>query len=81
MVAGLVARNLSERMQGMAITHKLEAEPALSILTGELADQAALAGVLDMLYDLQYTLLSAEQIPPGEADTTTGLGVELDRTP
>lgn len=63
-----MARNLSERMQGMVIEQNEAAGTALSTLTGKLEDQAALASVLSTLYDLHFTLLSVEQIPPGDVN-------------
>ncbi len=46
---------------GMSITSEEDAEGrTISTLTGRLADQAVLAGVLNSLYDLGYALLSVE---------------------
>lgn len=62
MVDGLVARGLSERLQGMKVTQINESGVTRSVLHGELEDQAALAGVLSTLYDLHFALLAVEKI-------------------
>ncbi len=45
----------------MTVTeHESEAEPPMSTLLGELVDQAALAGVLNTLYELHLPVISVE---------------------
>jgi hypothetical protein len=59
-VAGEVHENWSDRLAGLSIVKAVTAgeEPmVVSILTGLLADQAALSGVLDTLYQNRYPLL------------------------
>ena len=65
-VDGLVARDLSDRLQGMAISQSVETGATRSILIGELLDQAALAGVLDSLYELHFTLIAVERLAADE---------------
>jgi len=49
----------------MSIVTDYEANNApVTFLTGRLADQAALTGVLNALYDLGFALLSVEVLSP-----------------
>jgi len=54
----------SNWFEGMLISH----EGTLTILTGELEDQAALHGILNRIRDLNLTLISVEQIAPDPED-------------
>jgi hypothetical protein len=59
MVQGRVDPNWSDLMSGMAICLTIsETNPPVSTLQGELSDQAALAGVLNSLYELHLPVLS-----------------------
>ena len=50
----------------MTITERTpEAEPSVTTLLGELSDQAALAGVLNTLYELHLPVLSLERLSAG----------------
>jgi hypothetical protein len=50
---------MSELLGGMNISQaKVEAGPPVTTLEGELRDQAALAGVLNSLYELHLSVLS-----------------------
>jgi hypothetical protein len=52
-----------DRLGGMAISADTSAvQPPVTILTGHLADQAALSGVVNTLYDLHLPLLSVENL-------------------
>jgi hypothetical protein len=55
--------SLSEKLGGMSITTSSggNQEPVTSLF-GRMVDQAALAGVLNTLYDMHITLLSVEYI-------------------
>jgi hypothetical protein len=47
----------------MAITEcPAEAEPPVTSLLGELADQAALAGVLNTLFELHLSVIAVERV-------------------
>ena len=49
---------MSDLLGGMTISpHIVEAGPPVTTLEGELSDQAALAGVLNALYELHLTVL------------------------
>jgi len=50
------------------VVHEIEGRNAATELTGPLADQAALNGVIDQLYTLGATLVAVERL---EADTGT----------
>ena len=62
-VQGLLDSSWSDRLGGMAI-NRIEDERKLPVtmLVGYLADQTALAGVLNALYDLRMPLLSVENL-------------------
>ena len=58
-VEGLVDESWSERLAGMNIqTVKRINLPLVTILSGQLRDQAELLGVLNALYNLRLTLIS-----------------------
>ena len=60
-VQGHLDDDWSDRLGGMVMTRAYtEKKHPLTILVGHLADQAALSGVLNTLYDLRMPLLSAE---------------------
>ena len=60
-VVGFLDKTWSDRFGGLQITATDQLEkPAITTLTGELIDQAALFGVLKALYDLRLPLLSVE---------------------
>jgi hypothetical protein len=58
-VQGMIDPDWSDRLSGMTIgLVREEARPSVTILKGELSDQAALAGVLNTLYELHLPILS-----------------------
>jgi hypothetical protein len=62
-VQGALAADWSPRLEGMAIVMTAREDGMLTtVLTGELADQAALAGVLDRLYSLRLPVLSVSRL-------------------
>lgn len=56
-VEGLLDAHWSERLNGMHITHKSQ----MTILRGAVIDQAALMGILNTLYNLQYPLIYVQR--------------------
>jgi hypothetical protein len=53
----------SERLAGLRITSSIIGdEKPVTVLVGQVRDQAELAGVLNTLYELHLTLLSAEYL-------------------
>ncbi len=66
-VKGVLNERWSDFVQGMNIRNlRQPADDSVTILTGELVDQAALLGVLMALYNMAYPLLSVELIDPTE---------------
>lgn len=66
-VSGYLDSSWSDRLGGMTITTKRRGDQTpITTLSGELADEAALAGVLSALYDLGYPLQSVKKIKPNE---------------
>ena len=57
-VKGRLDKKWADWFEGMAITY----EGGISILTGPVADQAALHGLLIRIRDLNLTLLSVDRI-------------------
>ena len=64
-VSGYLDSSWSDRLGGMTITTKRRGDQTpITTLSGELVDEAALAGVLSALYDLGYPLQSVKKIKP-----------------
>jgi len=63
LVKGSIPVNWSDRMDGMSIRQAAtdDGEP-VTTLEGELADQAALTGVLDTLYELHLPIILVKQV-------------------
>jgi hypothetical protein len=62
-VKGYLDSSWSDRLGGLAITAtSQDDEPAVTTLYGQVVDQAALAGVLCALYNMQLPLLSVEYL-------------------
>ena len=58
-VQGMIDLDWSDRLSGMTIgLVREEVCPPVTTLKGELSDQAALAGVLNTLYELHLPILS-----------------------
>jgi hypothetical protein len=79
-VAGEVDERWSDRLGGMTIikTVTAEEEPKpVSVLIGLLADQAALSGVLDTLYQNRYQLLYVKYLGAHEGESP----IDINPTP
>jgi hypothetical protein len=62
-VEGPLDERWSDYLGGMTISAvNRPGEPAVTTLTGELTDMAALMGVLNTVYDLGFTLLKVERL-------------------
>jgi hypothetical protein len=62
-VNGRIPPRWRDRLDGMAITeYSAEAESTVTTLVGELADQVALAGVLNTLVELHASVVSVERL-------------------
>jgi hypothetical protein len=60
-VQGFLDESWSDRMNGVKIrVQNLPDEAPVTVLTGQFVDQAALAGVLNTLYDMGFPLLKVE---------------------
>ena len=60
-VQGYLDKSWSDRMNGVDIqVQNLPDEAPVTLLVGRFVDQAALAGVLNTLYDLGFPLLKVE---------------------
>jgi hypothetical protein len=58
-VQGMIDPKWSDLLQGMKIwVTKREGGPSITTLEGELSDQAALAGVLNTIYEMHLPVLS-----------------------
>jgi hypothetical protein len=65
-IQGLLDKNWSDYCGGMTIEHQGDPKRyAMSSLTGKLADQSALIGVLNSLFDIGYPILSVEYLEAG----------------
>ena len=62
-VEGVLKENWSEKFQGLKISieRSLSGKP-VSVLTGKINDQSALAGLLDTLYNFNMTILSVNML-------------------
>lgn len=62
-VRGTIQPSWCDRLEGMTV-HVTETGdvPTVTVLIGELTDQASLTGLLSTLYDLQLTVLSVQRI-------------------
>jgi hypothetical protein len=61
-VEGVLDPNWSDCLAGLAISVREQpSQPTITVLTGPLADQAALQGVLDTLFMLKMPLLMVER--------------------
>ena len=64
-VAGCIPLEWSDRLMGMNITASGDENDGQSTLVGRLPDQAALSGVLNLLYERHVPLLSVECLEVG----------------
>jgi hypothetical protein len=65
-VEGRIPASWCDALEGMTVMECLwEAEPPVTTLVGQLSDQAALAGVLNTLYELHLPVLSVQRLSVG----------------
>ena len=65
-VGGCLAPGWSERLAGMSLRIRRRRDGAIiTRLEGELLDQAALAGVINTLFELQLPLLAVRRLTTG----------------
>ena len=66
-VQGWIDPTWSDRLEGMTIgLVTADADSPITTLVGEVSDQAALAGVLNTLYELHLLVLSVKCLKSGE---------------
>ena len=64
-VTGCLESDLAERLWGMTATPAEKiGEPEQTVLVGEVADQAALVGIINALYNAGHTVVSVERLLP-----------------
>ena len=62
-VQGQIDPTWSDHLEGMTIhSVTVKSGPPLTTLEGELSDQAALAGVLNALYELHLSVVSVQRL-------------------
>ena len=62
-VEGKIDPTWSDRLEGMKISLAIRDDaPPVTTLEGKLSDQAALAGVLNSLYELHLTVISVNRV-------------------
>jgi hypothetical protein len=74
-VQGPLSADRANRLEDMTITVRHAAsQQQITTLTGEVRDQAALMGVLNMLYQMGFPLLMVERLgpPPSAEDPNRG---------
>ena len=59
---GILENSWSDSVGGMEIVIRQEKGSQVTVLVGELPDQAALSGVLNLLYDLGLELLAVKRL-------------------
>jgi hypothetical protein len=62
---GVLDSSWSDRLEGMTIVTSYGNGSPQTMLSGELRDQPALAGVLAALHELGFTLMSVERVASG----------------
>ena len=66
-VEGRLGAEWSDRLGGLQISTESEGARSITTLSGPLIDQAALLGVVNVLYDLQLAILSVERLDAATA--------------
>ena len=62
-VYGRLNKNWSEKLGGMQINETRSKEKSMvSVLVGQINDQSALSGILNMLYESHLTILSVNML-------------------
>jgi hypothetical protein len=63
---GVLDPSWADELGNMHIEHTREAgAPPLTIITGEVVDQAALSGLLNLIYNLGYPIISVNYLGKG----------------
>ncbi len=68
-VNGDLSRNLSERLAGLQINvERFRGKGPISVLIGQINDQAALAGILNTLYELHLSIISVNMLMDNQSN-------------
>jgi hypothetical protein len=67
-LAGHLDTRWASWFDGMTVAHE---DSAITVLSGEIADQAALHGLLQRVRDLGVPLISVERVDPDRPDAST----------
>ena len=59
-IQGHLDETWSENLGGLSITAGIDDDVQVTTLAGRVADQAALAGILNTIYELRFPLLSVD---------------------
>jgi len=79
-IHGELEEQLSDRMGGMQINQQMQEDGSIvTILEGQLLDQAALFGVLVALYNLRLPLISVECLEPDQEDEDSLMKVKVEQ--
>jgi hypothetical protein len=75
-VEGRIDRSWSEWLEGMSIRYgRSSAGSAVTILTGPLADQSALRGLLSKIWNLNLSVLAVRRVGTASANNQSAGGV------
>lgn len=61
-VQGKVDTKFMRQLNNLSVTHTETSSQTLSTLTGQIADQEALSGILNILFDNRYAVISVTKI-------------------
>jgi hypothetical protein len=65
-IRGWIGKRWANWFDGLAVTYEgTEDDSPLTVLTGPVADQAALRGILSRIWDLNLTLLAVVRVETG----------------
>jgi len=79
-IKGELDERMSDRMSGLQISHQTQEDGSIvTILDGQLLDQAALFGVLVALYNLRLPLISVECTDDDKSDSDSFIKVRVEQ--
>lgn len=61
-VDGMIDENWSNLLEGMQVTIEIQNNRTVTNIVGDIKDQSALSGMLNNLYDGQYTVISVNML-------------------
>jgi hypothetical protein len=57
-VRGKLDKDLSDIFGGLSISHKTDGDNVISLLEGEVIDQACLIGILNTLFNMRFPIIN-----------------------